>query len=198
MRRIALVLLMPLFLAACGAEPTWAPDDAVQRSLYRHDGPPTITLFTVISNQNGSGGHSAIMVNGSHRAIFDPAGTFQHPALPERNDVVFGMSDKAVQFYNDYHARVTWHVVRQDVVVSPEVAEAALQRIQSYGAVPKAMCAQATSSILNDLPGFQHVPQTFSPIAVMNAFDNIPGVKKSVFRDDSPANNDFIKAPAVL
>ena len=49
MRRIALVLLMPLFLAACGAESTWAPDDAVQRALYRHDGPPTITLFTVMT-----------------------------------------------------------------------------------------------------------------------------------------------------
>ncbi|MDF0595437.1 hypothetical protein [Psychromarinibacter halotolerans] len=198
MRRIALVLLMPLFLAACGAESTWAPDDAVQRALYRHDGPPTITLFTVISNQNGSGGHSAIMVNGSHRAIFDPAGTFQHPALPERNDVVFGMSDRAVQFYNEYHARVTWHVVRQDVVVSPEVAEAALQRIQAYGAVPKAMCAQATSDILNDLPGFGNIPQTFSPLAVMRAFGARPGVTRSEFRDDSPANNDFIKAPAVL
>ncbi len=198
MRRILLVLLLPLALAACGAEPVWAPDDQVQRALYRDDGPPTLTLFTVVSNQNGSGGHTALMVSGSHRAIFDPAGTFQHPALPERNDVIFGMTDKAVDFYNAYHARVTWRVVRQDVQVSPEVAEMALQRIQAHGAVPKAMCAVATSEVLRSLPGFGNVPGGFSPLALMRAFDQIPGVRKSVFRDNSPANNDTIEAPAVL
>lgn len=198
MRRIFLAFLLPLALAACGAEPSWAPDAEVKRALYRDAGPPTLTLFTVVSNQNGSGGHSALMVSGSQRAIFDPAGTFKHPALPERNDVIFGMSDKAVQFYKEYHARVTWRVVSQEVPVSPEVAEMALRRIQTYGAVPKAFCAQATSEILSDLPGFETVPRGFSPLAVMRAFDRMPGVRKDVFRDESPANNDFIKAPAVL
>ncbi len=198
MRRILIALLVPLALAACGAERTWAPDTEVQRSLYRDAGPPTLTLFTVISNQNGSGGHSALMVSGSQRAIFDPAGTFKHPALPERNDVIFGMSDKAVQFYKEYHARVTWRVVSQEVQVPPEVAEAALRRIQEYGPVPKAFCAQATSEILSGLPGFGHVPRGFSPLAVMRAFGEVPGVRRGEFRDESPANNDFIKAPAVL
>jgi len=198
MRRIFLVLLLPLVLAACGAEPKWAPDADVQRAIYRHDGPPTLTLFTVVSNQNGSGGHTALMVNGSHRAIYDPAGTFQHPALPERNDVIYGMSPKAVDFYNAYHARVTWRVVSQEVQVSREVAELALRRIQAQGASPKAMCAVNTGEVLRGLPGFEHMPTGFSPLALMRAWDKIPGVKKGVFRDESPANNDFIKAPAVL
>lgn len=198
MRRFVLALLLPLALAACGAEPVWAPDDAVQRAIYRDDGPPTLTLFTVVSNQNGSGGHSALMVSGSQRAIFDPAGTFQHPALPERNDVIFGMSDKAVQFYKDYHARVTWRVVSQEIQVPPEVAEAALREIQAYGAVPKAYCAVATGSVLRSLPGFENAPSGFSPLALMRYFDEKPGVKRSVFTDDSPANNDFIRAPANL
>lgn len=198
MRRILVLLMLPLALAACGAEPTWAPEAEVQRSLYRDNGPPTLTLFTVVSNQNGSGGHSALMVSGSHRAVFDPAGTFQHPALPERNDVIFGMSDKAVQFYKEYHARVTWRVVSQEIVVSPEVAEAALQKIQAYGAVPKAYCAVATSAVVSSLPGFENAPTGFSPIALMKYFDTLPNVKREVFRDDSPANNDFIRAPAVL
>lgn len=198
MRRIILVLLLPLALAACGAEPKWAPDAEVQRSLYRHNGPATLTLFTVVSNQNGSGGHTALMVNGSHRAIYDPAGTFQHPALAERNDVVFGMSPKAVQFYKEYHARVTWRVVSQEVQVAPEVAELALRRIQAQGASPKAMCAVNTGQVLRGLPGFENMPSGFSPLALMRAWDKIPGVKRDVFRDDSPANNDFIRAPAVL
>ncbi|MDF0601038.1 hypothetical protein P1J78_09880 [Psychromarinibacter sp. C21-152] len=198
MRRILFLLMLPLALAACGAEPVWAPEEEVQRALYRHNGPPSITLVTVVSNKNGSGGHSALLVNGSHRAIFDPAGTFQHPALPERNDVIYGMSEKAYQFYKEYHARVTWHVVSQEVQVPPEVAEAALRKIQAYGAVPKAYCAVATTSVLSELPGFEGVPTGFSPIAVMKYFDTLPSVEKDVFRDNSPANNDYIRAPAVL
>lgn len=198
MRQIAIWMVLTLGLFGCGAEKVWAPEEEVQRAIYKHDAPPSITLITVVSNSNGSGGHTALLVNGSHRAVFDPAGTFQHPALPERNDVVFGMTDKAVQFYKDYHARETWHVVTQEVPVSPEVAELALRKIQDNGAVPKAMCAQATTGILAGLPGFESVPRTMFPLAVMRAFDQLPGVKRDVFYDDSPANNDFIEAPAVL
>ena len=75
MKRLLLILVMPLFLAACAGEAVWAPEEEVQQSIYRHDGPPSITVFTVISNQNGSGGHSALLINGSQRVIFDPAGT---------------------------------------------------------------------------------------------------------------------------
>ena len=45
--------------------------------------------------------------------IFDPAGTWHHPRLPERNDVHFGMSDKMIAFYVDYHARATFSVIEQ-------------------------------------------------------------------------------------
>jgi hypothetical protein len=197
MRRILLAILLPLSLAAC-AEPVWAPEEEVRRAAYRHDGPPALTLFTVVSNRDGSGGHTALLVSGSQRVVFDPAGTFKHPALPERNDVVFGMTDKAVQFYKDYHARETFHVVSQEVRVSPEVAEAALRAVQEYGAVPKAFCSNATTEVLRGLPGFETVPRSFSPLATMRWFDALPGVKRSVFRDDSPATNKTIRAPAVL
>ena len=138
------------------------------------------------------------MVSGSQRAIFDPAGTFQHPALPERNDVVFGMTDKAVAFYKDYHARESWRIVSQEIVVSPEIAELALQRIQANGAVAKGFCAVSTSAVLRGLPGFEGAPTGFSPLALMRYFDKIPRVTREEFRDDSPDDNDFIKAPTVL
>ena len=49
LRRNLAVLALTAALAACGsAEPRWAPDDAVSRAKYVHDGPPAVTLFTVI------------------------------------------------------------------------------------------------------------------------------------------------------
>ncbi|MCG6904535.1 MAG: hypothetical protein LJE68_17840 [Rhodobacter sp.] len=194
-RRFCLVLLVPLALAACTAESVYAPDAEVQRAAYRTDAPPSITVFTVVSNRDGSGGHSALMINGSQRVIFDPAGTFQHPQLPERNDVIYGIKDAAVEFYKDYHARETWHVVSQEIPVSAEVAEMALRRVQGYGAVPKAYCTHANTDVLKSLPGFQGVPGTFYPVKLMNYIDTLPSVRRSVFRDDSPANNGTIVAP---
>lgn len=195
MRRIVLALVVPLFLAACGAESVWAPEEEVQRAKYRHDAPPSLTLITVVSNRSGSGAHSALVVNGSQRVIFDPAGTWHHPLLPERNDVHFGMTPSALEFYIDYHARETFHVVSQEVPVSSQVAEVALARVQNYGAVPKAFCSNATTDILRSIPGFETVPRSFSPKAAMRAFDAKPGVVRTVVYDDSPANNGTIAVP---
>ena len=197
MRRLLVALFLPLALAACGAEPVWAPDEEVQRMAYRHDAPASLSLITVVSNENGSGGHSALLVNASQRVIFDPAGTWHHPQIPERNDVHFGMQPAAFAFYKDYHARETWHVVTQEVRVPPEVAELALRRVQDYGPVPKAYCAQATTEILSGLPGFEDTPRGFSPIRVMNYMAAKPGVVSDTFYDDSPANNGTIEAPTL-
>ena len=195
MKRVLMALVMPLFLAACGAESVYAPEEDVQRAIYRHDAPPSITVLTVVSNRDGSGGHSALLINGSQRLIFDPAGTWHHPQIPERNDVHFGMKDAAVEFYKDYHARETWHVVSQEIPVSAEVAEMAIQRALNYGAVPKAYCTQANTDILRSLPGFEDVPKTFYPVKLMDYIDANYQPKRTVFRDDSPANNAQIVAP---
>ncbi|MEM1386250.1 MAG: hypothetical protein AAF748_00470 [Pseudomonadota bacterium] len=198
MRRRTFLIAMPAALMGCASERVWAPTPDVQRAIYRHDGPPALTLFTVVSNHNGTGGHTALLINGSQRVVFDPAGTFKHPALPERNDVVFGMTEKAVAFYKDYHARVSWHVVSQEVAVSHDVAEAALVKAQEYGAVSQAMCAISTSTIVSGLPGFETVRRSWFPLNVMRDFDALAGVKKDTFYDDSPDSNRTIEAPAVL
>lgn len=197
MKRIFLSLLLLVSLAACTAEPTWAPEEDVQRARFVDAGPPTITLFTVINNNSGAGGHSGLLVSGSERVLFDPAGTFYHPYLPERNDVHFGMSDAAVDFYIDYHARITWRVVRQEIVVSPAVAEAALRAVKAHGAVPKAYCANAISSILSDLPGFDTISTTFFPIPLMERFGALPGVTQDVTYDDDPEENGYIIARGI-
>lgn len=192
MRKILLFLLFPLVLAACGADHVWAPDEAVARAAYRHPGPPTITLFTMVSNRSDAGGHSAIMINASQRVIFDPAGSWWHRAAPERNDVHYGMTPQMLDFYIDYHARETYRVVMQTVEVSPEVAEKALGTVESYGAVPKALCGRSVSSVLSQLPGFETIPRTVRPKAIMTAFGKLPGVRTETIYDDDPDANDAL------
>lgn len=194
MRRLWLVVVLPVLLAACGAEPIWAPEEQVQAALHRHDGPPALTLYTVISNRSGGGAHSALMVNSTHRAIFDPAGTFKHPVLPERNDVHFGITERARELYIDYHARETYHVVEQTIAVTPEQAALAMRLIQENGAVPKAMCSSSVTNILRQVPGFETIPQSMFPKKPMEAFGALPGARTVKFYDDSPDNRGDLTA----
>jgi hypothetical protein len=188
-------------LSACAgpAEPKWAPQAEVARAAYHDDGPPKLTLFTVINNKNGSGAHTGLLINGSQRVLFDPAGTWYHPQLPERNDVHFGMSDPIVDFYIDYHTRETYRTIIQEVEVSPEVAEIAMQRAMAYGAVPKAQCSYATTGILRGVPGFESLKRTWFPKQFSKAFGALPGVTTRVVYDDDPDDNSgLIEAPPAL
>ncbi len=191
MYRILMCFAAMLMLAACGgpAEPIWASDDAVARARFVAGPPTSITLYTVIGTRTGSGAHSGLLINGSQRVIFDPAGTWRHPSLPERNDVHFGMTDKMVNFYIDYHARVTYNVVEQKLLVSPEVAEAVMRRAMAYGAVSKAHCSRAISAVLRGVPGFESVPHTWFPKTLMEAFGRLPGVTERTITDDSADKN---------
>ncbi|GKY88761.1 hypothetical protein [Sinisalibacter aestuarii] len=199
MRRIFVLLTLLLGLAACGsAESVWAPDEAVERARFSTSGPPTLTLFTVINERSGNGGHAALMVSApSERVLFDPAGSFHHPRLPERNDVVFGMTDPAVDFYIDYHSRTTWRVVRQDLVVPAAVAEQALRAVQEYGAVPKAFCANSISTVLRGLPGFEGFKVSMFPENVQAEFAQYQGVVRREYHDMDPDNNGEILARGI-
>lgn len=182
-------LVVAFGLAACGAEPKWAPQEQVDAVRFVSDEATSITLYTVVNKRTGSGAHSAILVNASERVIFDPAGTWYHPKLPERNDVHFGMNDKALAFYIDYHTRKTYDTIEQKIYVSPQVAEMVLARVKAYGAVPKAMCTKATSFILRGVPGFEGLPQTFYPKQLSKAFGDVPGVTTRVITDDDDDDN---------
>ena len=189
MRKLLLGLMLPLLLAACGAEPKWAPDEEVQRAIYRHNGPPSITLFTVLSNRSNAGAHAGLMINGSQRILFDPAGTWWSPSIPERNDVHFGITPRVLSYYIDYHTRETFRTVMQTVEVPPEVAEAAIRAVQAHGAAPKAYCTQSITSVLQGLPGFEGIKTTFFPKNAMKQFSQIPGVVEHTVYDDDPDDN---------
>ena len=178
-----------LGLAGCGGGITDVRPDAypetVSRAAYVHDGPPALTLYTMINNRSGAGAHSSLMINGSQRVIFDPAGSVRLSAVPERNDVLYGVTPGVADFYARAHARETYHVVIQRVEVSPEVAERALQLALQNGPVASAQCALRTSSILRQLPGFETVGSTWFPKRLMEDMAELPGVQTTrLFEED--------------
>ena len=189
MRRFIVGIFLLFGLTACGAEPIWAPDEQVQSAIYRHPGPKSLSLITVINNRSGAGGHTALVINGSQRVIWDPAGTWWNPKAPERNDLHYGATDRMIQTYIDYHTRETYHTVVHEIDVSAEVAEKALQLAASKGPIPKSACSISTSEILSQLPGFQSVPKSYFPKKIMDAFSALPGVTSEKFFDDDPDDN---------
>lgn len=195
--RIGAALTLCAALAGCAADPVWAPDNEVQRARYVPGGTPTVSLITMVSNTNGTGGHSALLIDGSERVMFDPSGSWYHPQVPERNDVLFGLRPQLLEFYYDYHARESYHVVVQEVSVSAEVAALLSQQAQSFGAVPNAQCALSISTILSNTPGFENIGRGWFPIPLMDDFAEIPGVRsRQIFDDDADDNLEMLQAQA--
>lgn len=188
-RRFFLAASLPALVAACGADNIWASDEAVRAARFASDDAPSITLFTVIGIPRGEGGHSALMINGSQRVIYDPAGTWNHPRIPERRDVLYGITDNFRNFYIDYHARSTYWVAEESVPVSREVADLAIARAEANGSAAKSFCAVETGTVLRGVPGFEAAPTGFSPIKLRNWFQTLPGVVSKRHQDGDPANN---------
>ena len=194
MRSLVLALGAMVFLAGCAAESVWAPDDAVARAAYRHEGPPRLTVYTMINNNSGGGAHTSLMINGSQRVIFDPAGSFKHDTIPERNDVLFGITPPVEDVYTRYHARKTYHVQIQRLDVSPELAERAIQLVKANGPVPSAQCSLATSRILGELfPG--QIRTSWFPRKTAEDFGKIPGVtEEKLYEYDGDDNSNVLAA----
>lgn len=193
-RRAFLAGLSSTALGACSAQAVWAPEVDIDAVAFRSGGPANLTLYTMKNVASGSGAHTALLVDASQRVLFDPAGTFGHPTIPERNDVLYGFSPQVEEYYVSYHARETFYVIGQTVVVDPAVAETALQLVQTNGAVRNAHCSQATSKILRRLPGFGSLPQTFFPNPLSAGFSSLPGVSTREFHENDPDNKSVAAA----
>lgn len=195
MRAIVLAFCALLAVAGCAAPPgVWATDEDVARVAYRHDGPPRLTLFTMLNNSNGAGAHTSLMINGSQRVIWDPAGSFKHETIPERHDVIFGVSPMVADVYTRFHARETFHVRIQRLDVTPAQAEKVMQLAMAYGPVPQAQCARSTSSILAQIfPG--QIGQTWFPRTLADDFAALPGVtEETLYEYDSDDNSKVLAA----
>ncbi|MEL6640483.1 MAG: hypothetical protein AAFP98_04075 [Pseudomonadota bacterium] len=181
--RRAFIVGAPCALAACSAEYVWAPDDVVKAATYRNPGASVLRLYTVRNSGSDNGAHTALMIDASERVLFDPAGSFKAQGVPERNDVLHGFSPVAETAYRSFHARSDFYIAWQTVAVPPAVAEQALVLAKANGAVPKANCTRATSSILKQLPGFESLRTTWFPNNLQDAFANIPGVVTEELRE---------------
>lgn len=180
-------------LSGCGGVKVWAPDEDVAKAAYRHDGPPRLTLYTMINNSTGAGAHTSLMINGSQRIIFDPAGSFKHETIPERNDVLFGANPAVVDVYTRYHARKTYRVKIQELDVSPQLAQQAMALAQNYGAVGAAQCANSTSHILSQLfPG--RVTRTWYPKDLSAQFAQLGAVREQVLHEYDSDDNSKVLA----
>ena len=195
--RLPVALALAALVAGCTGEAVWAPEAEVQRAAYSPDGPPRLSLLTMVSNVNDSGGHTALVVDGAQRLMFDPAGSWHHPLVPERNDVLFGMSPQLYDFYMDYHARETYRVVVQEVPITSEQAARLSTLVQSAGPVPRANCTRAIAGVLRETPGFEGLGQTWFPNRLRNDFAALPGVTETVvYDDDSDDNLELLQAQA--
>lgn len=194
--RALMILAVLAMLGGCAvSSPFEVSREEAAAKAYVPDGPPRLTIFTMVNNNTGHGGHTALMVSGSQQVIFDPAGSFLHEQVPERGDVLYGMSPAWVQAYKSAHARSTHHVVTQEIVVTPEQAELALQLVQKNGAVPGAFCTNSTSSLLRQIPGFEDIQTTFYPVKLMDQIAARPGVVTDrYFENDAGDVRDGIEA----
>lgn len=199
MQRIAarvFALFGVLLLAACaGGEQGPLPLAQQQTVSYKDDGPPSITIITMINNRSGAGGHSAMMVSGSQRVLFDPAGSYRPDYITEYGDVIYGMTNRQYRAYLSAHARNSHHVVMQTLLVSPQAAETALALVQGNGRVAGAFCTNALSGLLQQVPGFADISVTFYPKKLMDQIAQRSGVvTDKLFENDAGDVLDGIPA----
>ena len=197
--RLIMVLALLAGLVACAAPSSLDATRArVAAVAYVPSGPPKLTLITVINNRTGGGGHTALMVSGSEQVIFDPAGSFIHEGLPERGDVLYGVSPAWFAAYKSAHARSTWHVVTQEIDVTPAQAEQALNLVRNNGSVAGSFCTNSTSRLLQQVPGFENIKVTFYPINLMEQVAARPDVRtEKYYENDEGDVRDGIAAAQI-
>jgi len=184
MFRALATLILISFLSGCVAQLPWASDEKITRAAYHDRGAPSITLITVVANDTNSAGHSALLINASQRVLYDPAGTWWNRAVPERADLLYGMTPKMVQYYYDYHARKRFRVIVQKKIVSRAVAEAAMQLAIKRGASVSGFCASNTSHILSETSGFEGFPVSIWPKNAIAAMAKIKSVTTREIRQN--------------
>jgi hypothetical protein len=195
--RAVILTIAALALAGCTGERVWAPDDQVTAAAYRPAGPASVTLITVLITETGGGLHSALLIDGEQRVMFDPAGSWYNPDIPERNDVLYGMTDPYLDNYYDLYASDRGHVVLQRVEIPPATAAHLIDAVHQVGAVPRAQCSLSISRVLSRTPGFESIRPSFFPPTTMRRFAEIEGVQTTtIYDDDSDDELERLRAEA--
>jgi hypothetical protein len=175
MRRALMAALAAVLLAGCEVYEPADPEE-VARARYVSGEPPSVTLISMVNNGTGRSAHSALLINGSERVLYDPAGTFQHPDLPRRGDIHYGITPRFLDYYERYHARFSHFVHTQTVEVDRATADRVLANAQAEGKTLKMLCAGSVTGALRPVEPFTHVRWSLSPDSVRQDFAGIPGV----------------------
>jgi hypothetical protein len=184
-----LAALAALLAAGCEMYQPATPDD-VARARYASPEPPSVTLLSMVNTGTGRSAHAALLINGSQQVLYDPAGTFTHPALPRRDDIHYGMTPRYVDYYERYHARFDHFVQAQRVYVDRATADQVLANAQAEGKQLKMECGLAVADVLQPVPPFQEVHKSFFPEVVRRDFAHIAGVENHyVYETDVGKNN---------
>ena len=176
--RAILGALLLAQLAGCASEVGSSPAE-VAAARYATEEAPYVSVLTMVYQRSGRAAHSALLINGSQRVLYDPAGTFQHPDLTERGDIHYGVTDRMLDYYLRYHARFSHFVHEQRIYVSGEVAEATLRRAVAQGPSPKMWCNIHVTKVLNDVGAFGRLRSSFYPEKLRRQIARLPGVRDS-------------------
>ncbi|MEL6690888.1 MAG: hypothetical protein AAFP28_11265 [Pseudomonadota bacterium] len=192
MKRRAFLLGAPALLAACSTKPTVFEDPSVVANAFRaNEGPPRLEVFTSFNVSSNNGAHSALFIHADQRVVFDPAGTFAHPQLPEQHDVIFGMSPNARKAFVDYHTRLTYWTTMQSFEVPASTAAWVMAEVRKLGPVPDAFCTRSVSGVLASAPGMPvQVSQVWFPNKLHDQLLGQPGVIRNEFRQFDDADKE--------
>ncbi|WP_171122661.1 MULTISPECIES: hypothetical protein [unclassified Ruegeria] len=189
MIRVLIACLLAVTVAGCaGSQRPQAELAEISARSYRDPGPSSLTLYTMISTRTGSGAHTSLMISGSERVIFDPAGSFRADVVPIKDDVLYGITPNVERAYRSSHARETHYARIQTVEVTPQQAEIALQLAKQSGPVAGAFCANSTAQLLQQVPGFEQIETTFYPVKLSDQFAQLPGVQTAEYRENDDAD----------
>ena len=177
LRRLAVLGLLIVGLAGCGGVTRGpAPDPVSPAARAAHDGPASVTLLTVKNVQSGGGDHAALLIKGSERVLYDPAGSFELPVVPRRHDVLYAITPEVEQIYLGYHARATHYVVARSLSLDRAAADRLIALAEAEPPARPGFCAIRAGAVLRNLDGMQDLSGSPWPSTLGRSFGAKPGV----------------------
>jgi len=189
MFRPLILIACLIALSACSSNQPWAEAEKVAAATYKHPGAKTVSLVTIVGTSGAKMGHTALLINGSERVLYDPAGTWYSPLAPERADLHYGITDAVLQNYISYHAREGFEVLKATKVVSPAVADRMIANAIAVGGAAGGLCSANAAQIISMTPGFEGFPVSIWPTKTIEAFLAIPGLAVETYAEDDEGKN---------
>ena len=185
MRKVLIAAAALAALAACAPRnPEVLPPEQLAPLAYRSNTPPSVTVYTVLNQVTGAGTHTALLVNGSERVLFDPASGFKAEGVTRSGDVLYGYTPGVESAYFAVHDRHNFVVKTTTFALSAESTERLLQQAKAYGPVAPAHCATSTIDILRTDPAFAALDTTYSPRKLGQQLDQLPGARSGELTSD--------------